>query len=278
MKKTLLLISLVALSALTLNAEGITKVWSFATDATNWPIKAGIGNGDGTTNNPVWPVNIDGLLLTGPSATPPAVPNVNMGQIEASSKTFNSIVYPNRFKFNGGGYPGAAVGQTTPSVAGVDYFMPTQRFISFSVVGNSEIKAIAITGSTGSERYIFVTDGKKLIGSIIAASDAVVNEYVVNYTGPATKLYLFCNAAVNLYSLSATNYDVSTSVKTQLTDKGIAFNGSDITNAKGLNIEVFNVLGKSIAKANTSISTANFQRGIYIVRIAGTNETLKFSI
>ncbi|MFZ4583036.1 MAG: hypothetical protein ACOYM7_10345, partial [Paludibacter sp.] len=204
MKKTVLL-SAVAFLAITLSAQQ-TRIWNFGGDATvatngspAFVVSAGIGNGDGTAGNPVWPVNINGLLLTGPSATPPALPNVNMGQVEASSKTFtdaNSVAYsfPNRFKFNGGGYSGAADTQTTPTVN-----MPTQRYISFQVSGNSTIHAMGITGSSGSSRKVFVTDGTTLIGTMDFPASSAINEATVNYTGAATTLYMFCNAACNLY-------------------------------------------------------------------------------
>lgn len=271
MKKTLLLFAIVIL-AFGLNAQ-TTKVWNLGGDATlaatspAFPVTAGIGTGDGTAGNPAFPVMIDGLAITGIAS------NVNMGAVNASSKSFGTYTFPNRFQFNGGGYTGAGAGDAAPLVN-----MPTQRFVSFNVGGNSTVYIIGVTGSNSSERKLFVTDGTNLVGSVtFPAGSGALNDGTVTYTGPAATLYLFCNSACNLTYISATNY-VTTSVKTVLTDKGVAFNGSDITNVKGLEIEVFNVLGKSIAKANTSISTANFQRGIYIVRIAGTNETLKFSI
>ena len=270
MKKTLLTIFVSVLATTTLFSQGSDKVWVLGNDATNFPVSTGIGAG------PDLNVYKDGLgIHTG------TVTNTNMGQVEASAKSFTigetTYTYVNRFKFNGAGYTGAAVGQTTPTAGGVDYFMPTQRYLSFKVLGNSTIKAHAITGSSNSQRNLFVTDGTKLIGTMAVAADGVIAEYSVEYTGPATTLYLFCNNAINLYYLSATNYDIKTSVNKPTIDKVVSFNGTDIVNEKNLSLEVYNVLGKLIAKSNTTINTNNFEKGIYMVRAQGVQDAFKFS-
>jgi Secretion system C-terminal sorting domain len=70
----------------------------------------------------------------------------------------------------------------------------------------------------------------------------------------------------------------TTEINNVLTDKGVSFNGSEVVNTKGLNLEVYNMLGKKVATSKTNISTTNFQKGIYVVRVTGTNDSLKFSI
>jgi hypothetical protein len=67
-------------------------------------------------------------------------------------------------------------------------------------------------------------------------------------------------------------------VKQVLSDKGVSFNGTEIVNKNGLSIEVYSILGKRIATSMTNIPTANFQKGIYIVRISGTSDSLKICI
>jgi len=67
-------------------------------------------------------------------------------------------------------------------------------------------------------------------------------------------------------------------VKQVLSDKGVSFNGTEILNNNGLSLEVYNVLGKKVATSMTSIPTAHFQKGVYIVRISGMNDSLKISI
>ena len=138
---------------------------------------------------------------------------------------------------------------------------------------------IGVTGSNGSARSVFITDGVSLVGKYDApSSNATLTEATITYTGPATKLYMYNNASVALYYMSATNVELSTGVNQISTEKDITFNGKEITNSKGLSLEVYNVLGKRVVSSTISIPTSNLSKGIYIVRVAGSNESLKFSI
>lgn len=274
MKKTLLFATALLLCIFTASAQ---KAWNLGGDLTigltapAFPLSAGIGNGDGTAGNPAFPVNINGLLITGIST------NVNMGAVNASQKTFVSTTlgnldFPNRFQFNGAGYAGAAATDAAPLVN-----MPTQRYLSFNVSGNSTIYIIGITGSSSSARKIFVTDGTNYVGGVSFPAATTLSDGTVTYTGPAATLYVFGNAACNLVYLSTSNY-VSTQVNQVLSDKGIIYNGSVISNKNGLELEVYNVLGKKVVSAKTDISTTSLPKGIYVVRAKGINETLKISI
>lgn len=267
MKRTLLLSIAAFMTIVALNAQ---TVWNFGEDVTNWPVSAGIGTGDGTAGNPAFPVIKNGLSITGIST------NVNMGAVNASAKTFtdassHQFNFVNRFQFNGAGYASAAATDPAPTVN-----MPIQRFIAFSVSGNSTIRTIGITGSNNTTRSIFITDGTTLKGSLKFYGTALVDT-TITYTGPAATLYIFCNASCNLYYLSATNV-VSTSVKQVLSDKGVIFNGSEISNTKNVALEVYNVLGKRIVNSTSSISTKNFLKGVYVVRIARSNNAMKINI
>jgi len=252
MKKTLLLISVTILISIGLNAQE----WNFGNDLVNFPVNAGIPSGSALT--------INGLLITagGSGVT-------NMGQVEASIKTFGTTTYQNRFKFNGAGYSGAAATDDIPKVN-----MPTQRYISFAVTGNSTIKVHGLTGSSGSDRKIFITDGTNFIGSLPMPGTAPTEEVTYDYTGSAKTLYMFGNASFNLYYLKVS---LITSVTQIPNDIGVSFNGSQILNEKGLKLEVYNVLGKLITRSSSTVSTSNFPKGVYIVRIRESNGVLKFS-
>jgi len=106
-----------------------------------------------------------------------------------------------------------------------------------------------------------------------ATSD--VTEAKLEYTGSAATLYMFCNANINLYLLKVTS--PFTGVKLIPSDNGVSFNGTRILNEKGLKLEVYNVLGKLITRSSATISTSNFPKGVYVVRISGSNAVLKFS-
>lgn len=269
MKKTLLSLFIAFSAVILVNSQ---TVWNLGGDVTlastspAFPISSGIGIGDGSAGNPAFPVMINGLGITGINT------NLNMGAVEASAKTFGNYSFPNRFKFNGAGYSGAAATDATPLVN-----MPTQRYLSFNVSGNSTIYMIGITGSSGSDRKVFVTDGTNYVGAVSFPAASSLSDGTINYVGGATTLYVFCNSACNLTLLSATNV-VTASTKNTLSDKGIAFNGKEITNANHETIEVYNMLGKKILTSSSTVSTKSFEKGIYFVRQAGTNNVLKFII
>ncbi|MDD2797262.1 MAG: T9SS type A sorting domain-containing protein [Bacteroidales bacterium] len=261
MKRKLLSLAMALIVVMGLNAQ---KVWNFGADATTFPLSTGVGMGP-------FPVIIDGLSITGIST------NANMGAITAGAKTFtdaNNVSYSfaNRFQFNGAGYTGAAATDVTPSVN-----MPTQRYISFNVSGNSKIYFIGITGSSSSARKIFVTDGTTYVGGLNFPAASVANDGTIDYTGPAATLYIFCNQSCNLYYLSATNV-LTTGIKSTLSDKGVTFNGTELVNNLGAELEVYNVVGKKITSSITTISTSNFPKGIYMARIKGHKEVLKFKL
>ena len=231
MKKTLLLVAVLFATSLMTFGQA-NKVWNVGNDPTNFPTSAGIGAG------PDKSVYIDGLgIHTG------TVTNANMGQVESGSKTFTSptnstaYTFANRFKYNGAGYSGAAAGDVTPTV-----MMPTQRYLSFQVSGNSTIYVIGASGSSGSSRNLFVTDGSALVGTV-NFPDTPLSEGTFTYTGPAATLFMFCNAAINMYYISATNVVVSSVNnpnihKTVVSEKLFDILGREISNkSKGLIIK-----------------------------------------
>jgi|GEM_PF-7044278 len=119
----------------------------------------------------------------------------NMCAINANSKTIGGVSYTQRCQLNGGGYS---------STVGFNA-LPTQRFIAINVTGPSTISVAFITGSSSSTRTCYITDGTNIIAS---AADSNTGTLVTgNYTGGAGKIYIFGDAAINLYMISATNVD-----------------------------------------------------------------------
>jgi hypothetical protein len=76
--------------------------------------------------------------------------------------------------------------------------------------------------------------------------------------------------------LKGVNSIVTTSVKETPAIKGISFNGTQVLNEKGQKIELYNMAGKLITQSSSSISTDNLPKGVYVVRIAGSNGVMKF--
>jgi hypothetical protein len=288
MKKTLLFTALAFIVILGVNAQ--TTIWNLGGDptvATNgsaaWALNTGLASGvlTGTVTSPGGVETINGLTIT----TGPVVTTSFCGIVSASPKNFTSPTtnisysFANKFLLNGSGYSGALNTDAVPSV-----FIPIQKYASFKVSGNSTIYFIGATNTNGSDRILFITDGTQLIGSkkftnttVGTTTTADILDATINYTGPATTLYVYFNASIVLYYMSATNI-VLTATSQVLSDKGVSFNGTEILNTKGLSLEVYNVLGKKVASSTTSVPTANFQKGVYIVRVSGTNDSLKICI
>ena len=226
MKKLLLII---AATVFSMTVFGQT-VWNVGNDAVNFPVNAGVASGNQVTKN--------GLTIVAGGTT-----ITNMGQVEANPKTFTSpttstdYTFINRFKFNGAGYSGAANTDAVPTV-----MIPTQRYLTIQVSGNSILYFIGASGSGGSSRNLFVTDGTALVGKV-NFPDTPLSEGTINYTGGATTLYVFCNAAINLYYITATNAVVTstTSVnadKTIVSEKFYDVLGREIkSDSKGLVIK-----------------------------------------
>jgi len=279
MKKTLLLSAIILMAYVAVNAQ-TTTIWNMGGDPTvvtngsaAWPLNTGLATGTATTYGGTETIN--GLTVTtGMIAT-----SSLCGVVAASVKNFTSpttstvYAFANRFLLNGAGYTGAVNTDVTPTLN-----MPTQKYASFQVSGNSTVYMIGVTGSSSSARKMFLTDGTNFVGSVdFPSGTSNVNEGTISYTGPAATLYLFGNASVPLYYLSATNV-IITGVNPILADKGIRFNGTEVVNSNGLDIEMYNMLGKRVATSKTNISTTNFQKGIYVVRVAGINDYLKIII
>jgi len=126
----------------------------------------------------------------------------------------------------------------------------------------------SFTAYTGASTDLFTN----VSVSTIASASAPYTTTVGNYKIKATTFAGANSAGDPRWYLTAT------AVKQVLTDKGVSFNGTEIVNAKGLSLEVYSVLGKRVASSLTSIPTTNFQKGVYIVRVSGTNDSLKICI
>ena len=270
MKKTLLFAFAIALSSTLAFGQGVTQVWTFGSDTQKFPL------GNRFTSSPA--LAGEQAFVDELGIHKGTIDNNNMGAITAGAKSFGEYSFVNRFQFNGGGYTGSAVAHTEPTV-----MMPTQRYISFTVGGNSTISVIGITGSSGDTRRVFFTDGTSLLGTAVFPAGSDAAEYSFNYTGTGTTIYAFCNAACNLYRLSATNVvtnalKTATSTNDVFKNREIYFNGNEIVNSNNIAIEVFNVLGKRVLSTSTSVSVRELSQGIYIIRAEGSKEVLKIKL
>ena len=248
MKKKLL-IGLFALMGVMSSAQ--TKIWDFGNDAATWPLSPGIGTE---------PMVVDNLGLF------PIPTNTNFGAVNANNLTFgDGYSATRRFQMNGAGYP-----------AGPFMAMPTQRYLFFGVSGSCTVKVWFRTGSNGAVRTMYVSDGNAAVGSSTTNSGGNGDFPILqaNYTGGATTLYIYGDAACNLYKVEVTGATVSTTlsnnefskIDTEIYSIGkTVFLSNILTDTK---IQVFAITGALIREFNTSNNT-NFdipQNGIYLIK------------
>lgn len=264
MKKILLIMTV---TLLTVTFSKAQTVWNFSNDPFGVNGAAGGSAAIDFTHNYA---TSDSLLVLGTDGS------VNWTGLTTNSKTIDGISYTYRLQTGGGGSP------VSPSL------IPTTRYILFTVSGASTINIGMISSSSSSTRtLIIVNDDQSVKDSITSISGSSASTYTYNYSGKAGKVYLYSRSSgINYYYLSATNVIKTTlpflpslsTVRNVLADKGITFNGTEITNSQNLNIELYSVLGKRVATANTSISTSNLPKGVYIVRVKGSTDALKISL
>jgi hypothetical protein len=194
--------------------------------------------------------------------------------IDANAKKHGSYSFTQRLKLGGSG-----------GFTAENRYMPTTRALVFQVSGPGTITVCCLSSSSSADRRLLLTNGTDSISSFSAPgsySDAEGNNIPLetfNYTGGAATLYLYSiSSGVNIYLLDVSSaVDIVDFIKNPTHNTFASFNGSEIVNAKGLSLQVFNASGKRIiASSATTISTAQLPKGVYIVREIGTSNTLKF--
>ena len=185
-KKLLLLILPMLFSTLSINAQ--TKIWDFGTDTTNWSagfvavgneVKDNLGLFSGITGTPADPITI-----------------TDFAQVDANTATWaDGYKSTNRLKLNGAGGIDPA--------AGVE-FTPKQRYLYFAAAGSVTIDVWYRLAGT-SARVLYVTDGTKIVGSVVGDGTTVPKNATFTYTGGATNLYIFgAGSSFNFYKIVVT--------------------------------------------------------------------------
>ena len=268
MKKTLLLSAMAFIA--------ITSVFS----ATVWDITTLYPLASGATTTATQGVKDNLGFYVNPLGTTP----VTTFTVDYSLKAFAA----------GGSYAGGSLtsrlklGGKGSDAASANPKLPTTNFVYFNVTGPTTITVFcrSSTSTATDGRTLYITDGTNLLGSFTPPTSASDAATIVTgtYTGGAGVIYIYGYInAFNIYRIEATanvgtTVLTTTAVSAVSADKAISFNGTEVVNTKGLDIEVYNVLGKKVAASKTNIVTTNFQKGIYVVRVSGTNESLKINI
>lgn len=257
MKKTLLLVAFVFLLGNFVNAQ--VKIWDFGNDTATWPASSGIGND---------PIIVDNLgLFPLPSG------NQNFGAVNNNNQSFpDGFSATQRFQMNGAGFSGET-GFVT---------LPTQRFLFMGVSGSCTVKLWFRPGSNGSVRTMFVTDGSNVVGSQASNTPPYTDSTIleVSYTGGPATLYVYGDAACNLYKLEVSGATVNTTLSLLSVD-GFDVAGGAHAYAVGKqvylnNIEldtqvnVYSINGALVRtfNTNTDMSFDMFQTGLYVVTLS----------
>jgi len=159
-------------------------------------------------------------------------------------------------------------------------FDGSNRKLKISGLTNGDLIVFSI-GSKGSTAHTFTVTGATADASnpALAVKPSIGYAYSTwKYTATTTEAIFVASGGCIINSIKTGTDAVTTALNPVLSDKGVSFNGTEILNPKGLSLEIYNVLGKKVASSTTSISTSNFQKGVYIVRAAGLNDSLKIFI
>jgi len=143
-----------------------------------------------------------------------------------------------------------------------------------------EVLVLSI-GSKGSTANTFnVTGANADASNVVLGAKPSANYVYTNwkYTATATEVIFAVSAGGCIINSIKTGTDVLAGVDKTFAINSISFNGTQILNNKGLSLEVYSALGKRVAVSTTSIPTTNFQKGVYIVRVSGSNDSLKICI
>ena len=194
--------------------------------------------------------------------------------IDANTKKNGTYSFTQRLKYGGSG-----------GFTAENRYMPTTRALVFQVSGPGTITVCCLSSSSSANRRLILTNGIDSISSFSAPgtySDADGNTVPMetfNYTGGAATLYLYSvSSGVNIYLLDVSSaINIVDFINTPKTSIFFSFNGSEIVNAKGLPLQVFNASGKEVVSSSeTTIPTTQLSKGVYIVREVGTENALKF--
>jgi hypothetical protein len=232
-----------------------TKTWDFGNDTTTWPLTTGIGSNE---------IVVDNLGLF------PIATNTNFGAVNASGATFSDgYTAVNRFQLNGAGFPSGPI-----------LTMPTQRYLFIDVSGACTVKVWFKTGSNGSARTMYVSNGTTIVGSESTNTGSNVDLAILtaNYTGSAGRLYIYGGAACNLYKVEVTGATVNTTLSNDSFNSEISANvftnGSQVSIANLVSettVNVYSINGQLVKTLLTSTDVDfELNQGIYIVNLEST--------
>lgn len=251
-------------AALSMNAED--KVWDFSVifteDHSQW----------GEEGAPVEAELVENELYI-PASEKFSVDNTN----STSMKKWTTGSYHTRLKSGGSGNT-------------------EKNAVAFKVAGSSTIQVCAVSSSGSQIRKLVVADANgNIVGSQLVTGndgkDATIAPPTFEYSGVATTIYVYSAendesdnsytaGGLNFYMISATNVtrwnSSEAAIHNAIAEK-ISFKNNVISNMEGLNLSVYNTLGKLVATSNHDIDMNAYPTGVYIVRAKGVKGAIKIN-
>lgn len=247
MKKTLLLGAAI-FAAMTMNA----KVYNFA----------GITADKITTDGSLGTYTLDGVDVPSISATAATDVNCTIAGMDDMVINYkNSSDKNNILKFGG------------------DFLQADGKnvILTFTNVSIGD-EIVLLVSAKGSTDAVF----EALNGCVADANNPAtvakangLDEYVeVKFTAIASEVQIK-ETAGGYRIITATVGNTESALHNVSIAEKISFNGSVISNAEGLNVFVYNALGKLVANSNGDINMDSFQSGVYLVCAEGIKSALK---
>jgi|26BtaG_2_1085354.scaffolds.fasta_scaffold00069_27 hypothetical protein len=246
--KTKLLLIILPIALITSVFQAQEKVWDFGNDTTNWPERS-----SAITTTTV----VDGLTLEPGNGS-------GFGIIDGNNASWGEdYSATQRFKFGGN--------SGIDPAGGVD-FIPTRRYMSFSVDGPVSVKIWFRASGSSTPRALYVTDGTSTV-THFDSTGSTDPEYVeTDYNGPAGQLYVLCAGnAFNLYKIEISstllsNNKFETSVSSHIKAVGSTVYVSNVKSAT--QVDIYSITGARVKSFSTNNDTNfDFNSGFYIATV-----------
>lgn len=267
MKKALLSLAFGLFASIAINAQ--TKTWEFS----SWTgITTGYSGVNVVDNLGIY-ANESGTAIT------------NMLVVNTSNAAFNdSYSATRRGQLNGAGWSSGV----TPNG------QPTQRFLYFAVAGAGTLKVWFKTGSNGSLRTLYATDGTNVIASQASNNGGTdLGILTANYTNTSGNIFIAAGAAINIYKIEVTGplgttqplsflstTDIKGKVNAQVFSSGKSVFLKDAKTQKA-EVKVYSLNGALVKSLSTTTNT-NFDlnQGLYLVTLktAEGEKSVKVSV
>ena len=194
--------------------------------------------------------------------------------VDANAKVLGDMSFTHRLKLGGSGGFDAA-GQ------------PLNRVLSFDVTGNTKITVAAMSASGTADRVLnLASNHKDSIFARFTALGASLTQGVYNYTGGATKIFLYSpNSGVNVYYIKSEPLTTAISqIVTSANEVNIYPNPATgkvyVDFNRPIQVAVYNIAGsllksKLIQSKYDYISIDDLQPGVYLIRSQNDNTFAK---